>query len=624
MTLRSPILAIVTGLLLATAARARFTHPGCLSTAADLERMADKVASDEEPWKASWDILVKNTHGFLDHQPETQSPIKAGGGGGENYIRLARDCARAYQLALRFHGSGEARFARQAVRILNAWADGHLEWAGDSNVCLRAGLYGYQLACAAELLRDFPGWERADFRRFQDYLRERYYPVNHDFLVRHNGTVDSHYWANWDLANMASMIAIGVVVDDRRIFDEAVAYFHKGRGTGALGHAVVRVHPDGLGQWQESGRDQGHSLMGPQLMGSFCEIAWNQGIDLYAALDYRLLAGVEYVSKYNLGHEVPYVAYLREWGHPGRTKLEVQRTISDHGRGLVRPGWDLLFNHYARRRGIAAPWTAAYAEKARPEGGGFNYGGSSGGFDGLGFTTLTHTREALADGGTPGALRATVEGRKITLSWVGSAGAVSHEVKRSASPDGPFTTIATVELPELSHVDTGLRAGTTYHYVVAANHPDGGGRTSAPLAATADRQLSGTVIGTDGSFHDSGLEKSLAFDGSLTSFFDPPVADAWVGLDLGAGVTAEVTGVRYAPRKGAADRMVGGRFQGSNTPDFRDGVVDLLTVKSEPDDGRFTEVDIHDTTPFRYLRFVPAKGGWCNVAEIQFLGDPQD
>ncbi|MBB5353457.1 hypothetical protein HNR46_003718 [Haloferula luteola] len=621
MIIRFAIHLVIASLTLAVAS-ARFIHPGCLSTEADLQRMAAKVAAGEDPWKSSWDILVKNTDGFLNHPPETQSPIKAGGGRGENYIRLARDCARAYQLALRFRGSGDERFAKRSVKILNAWAAGHNEWAGDSNVCLRAGIYGYQLACTAELLRDFRGWERSDFRKFQDYLKERFYHINHDFLIRHNGTVDEHYWANWDLANMASMIAIGVVCDDRKIFDEAVAYFHKGQGTGALRNAVVFMHPDGLGQWQESGRDQGHSLMGPQLMGSFCEIAWNQGLDLYGALDYRLLAGVEYVSKYNLGHEVPFVTYLRDWGHPGKEKLEVHRRISEHGRGLARPGWDLLFNHHARRRGIAAPWTEAYAEKARPEGGGFNYGGSSGGFDGLGFTTLTHSLDSLDKSAPPGALRATVMGRQITLSWLGSAGAVSHTVKRSQSKGGPYTPIATVEAPEMSFIDTGLEAGTTYYYGVSADLEEGEGPTSAPLAVTADHQLDGSVIGTDGSFRNCGLEKETVFDGSLESYFDPPGENAWVGLDLGPDTTAVVTGVRYCPRKGAADRMVGGRFQGSKTPDFSGEVVDLLRVKSKPADEELTEASIQNKTPFRYLRYIPEKGGWCNVAEIRFLGDP--
>ncbi len=78
------------------------------------------------------------------------------------------------------------------------------------------------------------------------------------------------------------MMAIGVLCDDREIFEQGLRYFFEGEGTQTISHAVNFVHPNGLGQWQESGRDQGHTAMGPQLMGVICEIAWNQGIDLYS------------------------------------------------------------------------------------------------------------------------------------------------------------------------------------------------------------------------------------------------------------------------------------------------------------------------------------------------------
>jgi hypothetical protein len=42
-------------------------------------------------------------------------------------------------------------------------------------------------------------------------------------------------------------------------------------------------------------------------------------------------------------------------------------------------------------KGQDAPYTKAFAEKVRPEGGGSNYGPNSGGFDQLGYGTLTYT-----------------------------------------------------------------------------------------------------------------------------------------------------------------------------------------------------------------------------------------
>ena len=83
-------------------AESPFVHPGLLSTKADLERMAAKVAAAEEPWKGSWDILVRNTDGFLRNHPE--------GAGGQDRRLLARPNHRELlRLSLRVVGHRRAR-----------------------------------------------------------------------------------------------------------------------------------------------------------------------------------------------------------------------------------------------------------------------------------------------------------------------------------------------------------------------------------------------------------------------------------------------------------------------------------------------------------------------------------
>ena len=85
--------------------------------------------------------------------------------------------------------------------------------AGTSDKYLAAGIYGYELANAVELMRGYAGWD--GFARCRDLLRNVFYPMNRDFLAGHNGACISHYWANWDLVNMASMLAIGILADER-------------------------------------------------------------------------------------------------------------------------------------------------------------------------------------------------------------------------------------------------------------------------------------------------------------------------------------------------------------------------------------------------------------------------
>jgi hypothetical protein len=210
-----------------------------------------------------------------------------------------------------------------------------------------------------------------------------FYPMNHDFLAHHNGAAPDHYWANWDACNMASVIAIGVLCDNRSIYEEGVRYYKNGNGNGSINHAVVCIHDGGLGQWQESGRDQGHTMMGMGIYGAICQMAWNQGDDLFGYENNRFLAAAEYVAKYNLGEDVPFTPYANS-----SFRNEV---VSPAARGNPRPVWDLIYNHYVRLKGLSAPYVTKFAEQSRPEGGGGDYGPNSGGFDQLGYGTLTFT-----------------------------------------------------------------------------------------------------------------------------------------------------------------------------------------------------------------------------------------
>ncbi len=601
-------------------AQAQIVHPGALSTQADLDRMATKVAAGEQPWKGSWDILVGNEGWYMIGPYAVDTVYVDSPNHWSTYIILANDSHRAYQAALRYHGTGERQYADQAVKIMNAWAATHTAWDGNSNVFLRMGLYGYAFACAGELMRDYDGWDPADFAAFQQYMRDQYYEGNSWWLGAQS---NSHYWANWTLANMCSMLAIGVLCDDQAIIDEALDHFYNAVHTGAIENAVYYVHPNGLGQWQESGRDQGHAQMGPQLLGTFCEIAWNQGYDLYGYMGNRVLAGVEYISKYNMSHAVPFAAYANsDYGIWPNGYRFVFKGVAGWPSGGGRPGWDLIYNHYVNRMGMAAPYTAKYAEVVRPEGGARSYGSNSGGFDGLGFTTLTHSRDPIASGAVPGTLRPVVQGRQITLSWAGSAYARSYNVKCSTTSGGPYATLATVDGDSLFYVDPGLTAGTTYYYVVSANNPGGESADSAEAAATADAQLFGTVIGTDYSSGWHGASREILFDGALDNFIEiGGSGGGWAGLDLGSGVSAVITGVKYCPRTGFANAMVGGKFQASNTADFSSDVVDLFTITTAPTEGALTFQGVSSGSAYRYVRYIqPDNGEWNTAAEVQFLG----
>ena len=221
--------------------------------------MRVKVAQGDQPWTAGWQKLLANRHASPNWKPNPQAIVYRGkrGNNAENYAALFNDVAAAYALALRWKVSGDDAFADKAVEILNAWSSTLTAIGGSSDKFLASGIYGYQLANAAEILRFYPKWSPSDFDHFRSMMLTVFYPMNHDFLIRHNGANIDHYWANWDLANMASMLAIGVLANRRDVYNEAVEYFKHGEGNGSIGHVVWKVYDGEIGQVQESGRRSG-------------------------------------------------------------------------------------------------------------------------------------------------------------------------------------------------------------------------------------------------------------------------------------------------------------------------------------------------------------------------------
>ncbi|MGW7254920.1 alginate lyase family protein [Streptomyces sp. NPDC054834] len=379
----------------AAAAGGAFAHPGLLHTRTDLDRMAAKVKAGAAPYTAGFAKLTANRHAQSGWRANPQATVYRGAGSPQNYATLYNDIHAAYQNALRHHVSGEGAYADTAVAILNAWSGKLTSIAGSADRFLAAGLYGYQFANAAELVRDHPDFDLAGAKKV---LRDVFSPLSESFLTQHNGTVITNYWPNWDLTAMACVLATGIFCDDRDKVDRVVEYYKSGAGLGSVKNAIPVVHDDGLAEWLEAGRDQGHALLGVGLMGTVCEMAWNQGIDLYGHDDSRFLKGAQYVAKWSLGGTVPYTANTRKKGAVGGwSGSETASAAAGVDPGMTRPIWAMIANHYTKRRGLSATYLTRFAAKAAPEGGGGDYGPNSGGYDQLGFGTLAYTRDKAAD-----------------------------------------------------------------------------------------------------------------------------------------------------------------------------------------------------------------------------------
>ncbi len=372
------------------ASDSRFVHPGILHTSESIEAMKKNVADGVQPTLEAYNALKNEAFSNPAWGGRPAERVERPG----NYALLYVDIQRAYQMALLYQlGAGE-EYGESAVRVLNGWSHTMKTLWGNADRFLAAGIYGYQLANAAELVRD-----REDFDKdaMDELLLNVFYPLNHEFLLYHNGTSEGrrirNYWANWDLCNTAGMLAIGIFCDREDIYEEAVEYYRNGAGMGSFYNAMPYVYEEGLSQWQESGRDQGHSTLGISLCGAINEMAWSQGEDLYGLSDNRFLKAAEYVAKYNNGEDVPYSYYERYNSSNG--KVEGNPVVSGASRGSRRPVFTAIYNHYVNRMGLEAPELEKilYPDGTTPFTEGATRGGDDPGWQSLTFHNISAREE---------------------------------------------------------------------------------------------------------------------------------------------------------------------------------------------------------------------------------------
>ena len=197
---------------------ARFTHPGVLHSSSDLEFVREKIGSEEEPWFSAWRALVSHRWASLEHDSRAHADVVRGRRGKNNVgmRELIEDSAAAYTHALHWSMSGESAHARKTIEILNDYGR-TLSSISGHDARLLVGITGIHFINAAELIAySDAGWRASDRERFGRMLREVMYPVIENFYPTANG--------NWDASMIQTMMAMGVFLDDRSIYQRGVDY----------------------------------------------------------------------------------------------------------------------------------------------------------------------------------------------------------------------------------------------------------------------------------------------------------------------------------------------------------------------------------------------------------------
>lgn len=317
-----------------------FVHPGIILTKSNLHEIEEGVRSEREPWK-SWfqqydgDPSGVNVAGKFEefgrnpdlHRGEFQS-----------------DMWQLYRMAMLWTAKKDRRAAEKGMEILRTYAHTHKRWSGVESGFMRGDFMN--TLTAAEILRwTYPGWTEQDTADITRYFSEMWWE---NYIGTDNTGAGSQMWtANQGTISLKVAMAVAIFCDDHVRFNMCLNAFLTDSLTG-----LQNSLPNG--EVGDTVRDSGHWTAEAIDNGWICQLAWVQGIDLFAQMNYRMIAIGEYLAQNELycaavSKDKPsFVPYGCSYD------FYMQPAHFDDFRGQ-----DFLsvIDTYARRKGIPAPYT---------------------------------------------------------------------------------------------------------------------------------------------------------------------------------------------------------------------------------------------------------------------------
>lgn len=352
-----PFILLLSVIMAAGGQAQRFVHPGVLHTEKEFDFLYKVVQKKIEPAYSSYLLLKDNPCASADYK--MNGPYKTISRDGEfrwTKTKMETDFSAAYLNAVMWMVTKEPAHAKRSAEILLAYADTLTTIPATNDAPLLAGLEGFKIVYAAEVLKyTYNGITAQQVSKITKMITGVFLPVMETFYAAKPYTN-----GNWGAIVTKTYMAAAIYLDNRAMYKKAIDFYYNAQDNGNIKNYINGE----TGQIQESGRDQGHSQLGIGALATICEEAWKQGDDLYSALDNRLMKGVEYVARYNLGDDhVPFATWKDITG-----KYNDWRVISTQGRGKFIPIYAMVYHHYVQRKGFQMPYTKQIIDKVGPEG----------------------------------------------------------------------------------------------------------------------------------------------------------------------------------------------------------------------------------------------------------------
>lgn len=348
----------------AVQAPATFTHPGVGVSRPQLDFVRAKVQAGAQPWTNAFNQAKSSTYGSLSRTPKARAVVECGSYSNPDIgCRDERgDAIAAYTDALIWYITRDDRYAQKAIQLMDAWS-ATIQDHTNSNAPLQTAWSASSWPKAAEIIKHVYGsWPNQ--ARFGTMLRNVYLPE----II--NGSNSN---GNWELSMTEAIQGIGVFLEDRTVYDKAIALYR------IRVPAFVYLESDGalpktkpsqnlntrdkiVAYWQGQGtfvtgltqetcRDFVHTGYGISAISHVLETSRIQGIDLYPEFGERLRQALGFQSRWERNLEA-----VPSWLCNGAVN-----------RGLG-PITEVGYNALHTRLGIAMSNTQALTESRRPAG----------------------------------------------------------------------------------------------------------------------------------------------------------------------------------------------------------------------------------------------------------------
>jgi len=345
-------------------APAVFTHPGVGSSQAQLDFVRAKVQAGAQPWTDAFNQAKNSAYASLSRTPKPRAVVECGPYSNPNYgcTDEREDAIAAYTDALLWYLTRDDRYAQKSIQLMDAWS-ATIQDHTNSNAPLQTAWSASSWPKAAEIIKHVYGnWPNAG--RFATMLRNVYVPE----II--NGSNSN---GNWELSMTEALQGIGVFLEDKAIYDKAIALYRLRvpayvylESDGALPKTVpsqnLNTRDKIVSYWQGQGtfvtgltqetcRDFTHTGYGISSISHVLETARIQGIDMYPEFGERLRQALGFQSRWERNLE-PVPSWL------------CNGTVN---RGLG-PITEVGYNALHTRLGIAMSNTQALTESRRPAG----------------------------------------------------------------------------------------------------------------------------------------------------------------------------------------------------------------------------------------------------------------